>query len=81
MKIVDIIVWILFIISIFVFFWYVLGNSPSIEQTFLVLIISYLFVMNAKLVQIATRLQMLQNSFRYLARDFKEHIKHKYRDF
>lgn len=77
MKLIDVIAWILLVISIFVFLWFIFGNSPSIEQTFLVLIISYLFIMNAKLVQIATRLQMLQNSFRYLARDFKEHIKHK----
>ena len=47
MKIADIVIWILFIVSLFVFLWFIFGNSPTIEQTFLVLAISYLFVMNA----------------------------------
>ena len=41
MKLQDVIIWILFILSIFVFLRYVFGHSPTIEQALLVMVISY----------------------------------------
>ncbi len=77
MKFQDIIIWILFIVSLFVFAWYILGNSPTIEQALLVLIISYLFTVNSKMSRVESKLGNLERSFTLLAKDFKDHIKHK----
>lgn len=77
MKLQDIIIWILFIISLLVVLWYIFGSSPTIEQALLVLIISYLFVINTKISQNGVRLTMLERRFNTLAYDFKEHIRHK----
>ena len=77
MKLQDVIIWILFILSISVFLWYIFGNSPTIEQALLVMIISYLFVIGSKISQFGERQRMLENSFRFMAKDFKEHVKHK----
>ena len=77
MKLQDIMIWILFIISIIVILWYFFGNSPTIEQALLVLIISFLFIINTKISQIGTSLKYLDKRFNALAKDFKEHIKHK----
>jgi len=77
MKLQDIIIWVMFIISLLVVLWYFFGNSPTIEQTLLVLVISYLFVINGKMSQVGARLTMLERSFNHLAKDFKEHIQHK----
>jgi len=77
MKLQDIIIWILFIISLLVVGWYIFGNSPTIEQALLVLIISFLFVINTKISQMGVKLEISEKKFSALAKDFKEHIKHK----
>jgi len=66
MKIQEIIVWILVIISAIMVFWYVFGNSPTLEQILLTLITT---------ISITTlvKVSVLETKFRYLARDFKEH--------
>ncbi len=73
MKIQDIIVWILFAISLFVVAWYFFGNSPTIEQALLVLVISYLFVIGSKISKIEAIVQMSNRRFNALAKDFKQH--------
>jgi len=40
MKLQNILLWILFIISIVLFLWFVFGSSPTFEQTILVLILT-----------------------------------------
>lgn len=69
MKIQDIIIWILFILSVIIFLWYIFGDSPTFEQTILVLILT---------LSITTiiKLSVLETKFKYLARDFKKHIQH-----
>jgi len=74
MRIQDIIVWILFAVSLFVVGWYFFGNSPTIEQSLLVLIISYLFVINSKMSKIETIIKISERKFNALAKDFKEHL-------
>jgi hypothetical protein len=77
MKISDIIIWIMFILSISVVFWYFFGNSPTLEEAILVLL---LMLTITNVIQTRTnnyRLRTLERNFHSLARDFKEHIKHK----
>ena len=77
MKITDIIIWALFVLSLAIVTWYVFGNSPTFEETLLILIISVLFTLSVKAGQIATKMNSLEKSFLHLAKDFKEHTKHK----
>ncbi len=77
MKLQDIIIWILFIISLLVVVWYIFGNGPTIEQALLVLIIGFLFIINTKISQMDVKLEVLERKFSALAKYFKEHIKHK----
>ncbi len=77
MKIQDIIIWILFIISVLIALWYLFGSSPTFEQAILVLILTLLITNIAETKEIKTKLENLTISFRKLASDLKEHIKHK----
>ena len=77
MKLQDIIIWILFIISLIMFFWYIFGSSLTFEQTILIFILTLLVKNMIETRGIKTQLTSLRNSFVRLADDFKEHIKHK----
>ena len=79
MKLRDIVLWILFLIAIAVFLWYLLGRSPTFEQTILILIITILFTIYTKISDIGSRLgnieirfNKLEESFIKLATDFKD---------
>jgi len=76
-KVQDIILWILFIISLVIAIWYIFGNSPTFEQTILILILTILFTTNSKVNNINSRLFLLERSFSALAKDFKHQITHK----
>lgn len=77
MKIEDIILGILFIISIVMGIWYLFGDSPTFEQTLLVLIITFLFKIQTDVTFNSITIKNLKTSFMHLADDFKKHIKHK----
>ena len=84
MKISDIIIWILFLLSIIMAVWYVIGNSPTFEQAILVFILTILFTWAIKVSEIKTKFDIfinkfnsLEDGFKRLAIDFKEHLKHK----
>ena len=70
MKLQDIIIWILFVLAIITILWYVFGNSLTIEQAILTLILTLSITTIVKLSALETR-------FNLLARDFRKHIKHK----
>jgi len=70
MKIQDIIIWILFILTIVMVLWYIFGSSPTMEQALLVLILTLS-------ITIIVKLSVLETRFNFLARDFREHTKHK----
>ena len=79
MRAKDIIIWILFLISIAVAFWYFFGNSPTFEQAILVFLLTVLFTLTAKISDIGSEFKMLrrrfdklEESFIRLADDFKE---------
>lgn len=70
MKISDIVLIILALVSIAIAIWYLFGGSPTFEQTILALILT---------LSITTiiKVNVLETRFKFLARDFKQHIKHK----
>lgn len=66
----EIIFWFLFVLSIVVVVWLIFGESPTLEQALLVMILTLLWSSN-------NRLTKLEMKFNALATDFKEHLKHK----
>lgn len=70
MKIYDIILIILFIVSVITALWYLFGDSPTLEQGLLIMIATFLITSYGRLAKLETK-------FGFLARDFKEHAKHK----
>jgi len=77
MKLQDIIIIILFIISVAVALWYLFGSSPTFEQTILVVILTLSITNIIKVSVLENRFLNLEKSFSRLAHDFKEHIRHK----
>ena len=77
MKIYDIILIILFVVSLIVVFWYLFGDSPTFEQGMLILMATFLFTIYGNTRALDVRLTGLERSFSRLAGDFKEHLKHK----
>ena len=75
MKLIYIIIWILFIISIGIGLWYLFGSSPTFEQAILVLILILLIANTVKLNVLENDFSNLKNSFCNLAKDFKSHIR------
>lgn len=77
MKIIDILVVILFIVTLIVVFWYLLGNSPTLEQGLLILILTFMFTMYGNIREQGTELKLVKRSLIKLGNDFKEHSRHK----
>ncbi|MFH1585304.1 MAG: hypothetical protein ABIB79_00875 [archaeon] len=82
MKISDIIIIILTVLSIATALWYLFGNSPTFEQAILIFILTLLFTIGFKVSQasvelgyILRKLNKLESSFINLSKDFKKHIK------
>ncbi len=74
MKWQDIILWILFALSIAVGLWYLFGNSPTFEQALLVVIITFLFKIQYDLAVNKMEMKNFRAGFIRLAEDFKKHI-------
>ena len=70
MKLQDIILWIVVLITIIVVLWYIFGNSPSFEQAILVLLLGLS-------ITTLVKLRVLETRFNFLARDFREYSKKK----
>lgn len=77
MRIEDILLIIMFIIAIFVGLWYLFGNSPTFEQTVLVLMLSLVIASLVKVSVLNTKFNNFEKRFGALAKDFKDHVKHK----
>lgn len=85
MKWYDILIWILFILSILVVLWYFFGNSPTLEEAILVLLLTLTITsiirikeVGFKLNSLENKFSRLENSFIKLVNDFNA-IKHKLR--
>ncbi len=77
MKIMEILLWILFIVSVVMALWYLFGSSPTLEQSLLLLILTMSITTLVKVSVFGTKFKNLEISFIKLVSDFKEHIKHK----
>ncbi len=76
-KIYDILFWILFVLAVIFALGHIFGNSPTIEQALLILVISILFKFQSEIIKNTKETTVLKNSFINLAKDFKEHIQYK----
>jgi len=77
MKIIDCIIVILFMTTLIIIFWYLFGNSPTLEQGLLILILTFMFTIYGNLREQGSKLRLMEKSLIKLVDDFKEHIKHK----
>lgn len=77
MKIQDILFWIVFIIGIIVLIWYFIGNSPQLEQVLLILILGIVIKNSITIQKLSSNVSNIEKGFGALAKDFKEHIKHR----
>lgn len=68
MKLQDVILWLVVLLTIIVVLWYVFGNSPTFEQAILVLLLGLS-------ITAVVKLRVLEARFNFLARDFREHTK------
>ena len=72
LNIKEILFWIFLVIAMVLLIWNVFGNSPSEFIT----IVAILFTILLKVISISERLTKIETKFNFLAKDFKEHIKH-----
>ena len=70
MKLKDLILWILFIIAVIVSLWYLFGNSPTLEEALLVLILTILYATSTKISDIGSRLNLIEGRFNNLEKSF-----------
>jgi len=71
-NIYEILFWIFFILAIITLFWYVLGNSPTLEQALLILVISLLFKIQSNVSFNTAEMHILKRRFIRMADDFKK---------
>ena len=69
MKLGDIILWILFFLSLAVALWYLFGNSPSFEQSVIIFLITAVFGIAINLTRFSTRLESLEVRFNKFERN------------
>lgn len=67
----------MFIFSIGVVLWYFFGNSPTLEEAILVLILMLVITNIIQTKGNDYRIKTLERNFHFFAKDFKEHTKHK----
>lgn len=77
MKITDIIIVLLFIATLIVVFWYLFGNSPTLEQGLLILILTFMFTIYGNVREQGSKLNLMERSLVKLVEDFREHVKHR----
>ena len=80
MDIRDILFWIFLVIGMILLIWSVFGDSPTEIVTIGVLIFTVLFKtwsISDRQIKSDMKFNLLARDFRALAKDFKEHIKHK----
>lgn len=77
MKLINILIIILFIATLITVFWYLLGDSPTLEQGLLILILTFMFTMYGNIREQGNELKLIKRSLIKLGDDFKEHSRHK----
>ena len=71
----NILFWITFIVAVITILGYIFGDSPTMEQGLLILILSFLFKIQANVVSNSLEIKNLKLGSIRLAEDFKDHIK------
>lgn len=66
----DIIIWILFIIALSITAGNLFGNSPTLEEALLVLILTILYATNTKISDIDSRLGTIERRFNNMEKSF-----------
>jgi len=66
----DIIIWMLFILALVVFLWFIFGDSPSFEQTIIVLAMTLLFTIGTKVIRNEVRTNFLERRFGKIEESF-----------
>jgi len=69
-NIYEILFWIFFVISIITALWYIFGDSPNLEQALLVIILTFLFKIQASTITNSFEIKSLKNRFNYLEKSF-----------
>ncbi len=70
MKWYDIVIWILFILSILVVLWYFFGDSPTLEEAILVLLLTLTITSIIQIKEVGFRLTSLERRFRNMEDSF-----------
>ncbi len=73
MDLKEILFYIFLVLSVILLVWYAFGNSP----TEFIVLITIMFTILLKIWSISDKQIKTEIAFRYLAKDFKEHIQHK----
>ncbi|MAH06882.1 hypothetical protein CMI38_01370 [Candidatus Pacearchaeota archaeon] len=63
MRVGDVLLWVLFILSLAMALWYFFGSSPTLEQSILIFMITALFGMVIKITKISANLDNLEKRF------------------
>ena len=81
-SIYEVLFWIFFAIAIITILWYIFGSSPTLEQVLLILILTFLFKIQATTISNGVEIKnlrkkfgLLEDSFIKLVRDFKKYVK------
>lgn len=77
MKAEEIILWVLFLLGIAVVFWLIFGNTPTIEQALLILILTLVVKNSIDVKGLKSDLKHSKERFNALAKDFKEQARHR----
>lgn len=72
MKIEDIIIVILAIISIAVVLWHFLGSSPTLLESLIILILIIMFISNIQVIKNSVKLNLLEKGFDKLDYNIKD---------
>ena len=79
-KIINLLSWALIILGVIFILWKIFGGSPT-ESTILITLVSGMLfkIMNVgnDISSLKEKINNLENKFNSLAKDFKDHIKHK----
>ena len=68
----DILIWILFVISIAVVLWYFFGSSPTLIESLVVLMITLMFISNTQVIKNSIKLNFVEKDLKGLKNSVKE---------
>lgn len=71
-RIGDVIIWILILISIAVALWYFFGASPTLEEVIVTFLLTVVFTMGINISRIGTRINYIERDLKTLKNDVKD---------